>query len=292
MSTAGAAEAAPAEARGPCPGQTRVAVLGFPAAHSLSPVIHRRGFELAGLDRWSYDIIELQPDALPAFLDGLDDSWRGFSVTMPLKSAAARLGICDPLVAKTGVANTLVIDHTDDGPVRRAYNTDVEGFVRAIRGTGVATLRSAVVIGSGATALSAMMALGSMGARVTLSARNADKAATLAKTGAALGLDTDVSAWGQYKACDVAVSTIPAHATEHLGALVAARPGLIFDVIYHPWPTPLATAAHAAEIPVLSGLDLLVHQATAQFALFTGRTVPAEPLLLAVRSAATARAQA
>ena len=61
----------------------RAAVLGSPIAHSLSPVIHRAAYAHLGLG-WSYQAVELQPDGFDDFVNGLDDSWRGLSVTMPL----------------------------------------------------------------------------------------------------------------------------------------------------------------------------------------------------------------
>ncbi len=270
--------------------QRRAGVLGFPAAHSLSPTIHRRGYELCGLDGWRYDIFELRPDEVEPFLDSLDDTWRGFSVTMPLKETVARLGIADPLVSAMGVANTIVLERGEHD-VRRVYNTDVPGFQRAIATAGVASVRSTMVLGSGATALSALVAVGSLGSRVLISARNPVKAAALAARGVELGFATEVVEWGVYPSVDGVISTVPSDAiVSHLPGLLDAAPGFVFDVIYHPWPTPLAQAGQRIGVPVISGLDLLVHQARVQFELFTGHTVAAEPLLLAVRAAAAARA--
>lgn len=275
----------------PRPGQHRLAVLGFPASHSLSPVIHRRAFELCGLDDWRYDIVELRPTEVAEFIASRDASWRGFSVTMPLKEVVAGLGAPDPLVGRIGVANTLVVDLGPGGRSYRTYNTDVGGFVAAVTGTGLPAPASAVVVGSGATALSALVALGSLGARVTVAARNSAKAEALAARGADLGVATATTPWGEFPACDAVVSTVPEAAlAPHVPAILAGRPALVFDVVYHPWPTRLATSAAAAGVAVLSGLDLLVHQAVAQFRLFTGRDVPAEPLLLAVRAEAARRA--
>ena len=85
----------------------QAAVLGSPIAHSLSPVIHAAAYAHLGLD-WSYGRVELQPGGFADFVNGLDDSWRGLSVTMPLKEVAAECGIPDEDVRLTGVANTVV----------------------------------------------------------------------------------------------------------------------------------------------------------------------------------------
>lgn len=273
----------------PAPSQHRAAVMGFPASHSLSPTIHRRGYDLCGLTGWRYDIVELRPAEVEAYLDSRDASWRGFSVTMPLKETAARLGEPDPLVEATGVANTIVIDLTDG--VRRVYNTDIAGFTAAMTAAQVAPPRAAIVIGSGATALSAMVALGSLGTPVTITARNRAKADRLAARGAELGIATDVCSWGTFPHSDAIISTVPSHALiGHLPAVTQARPRFVFDVIYHPWPTPLAEAGRSVGATVISGLDLLVHQAVEQFLLFTGHRVAPGPLLLAVRAEAARRA--
>jgi shikimate dehydrogenase len=275
--------------------QRRAAVLGLPATHSLSPVIHRRGFALAGLTDWRYGIAELAPADLPGFVESRGPAWRGFSVTMPLKETAATLGDRDRRVARTGVANTIVIDRDRAGAVagRRVYNTDIGGFQRALAAAGLSAPRTAVVIGAGATALSAMVALGELGCAVTVTARRPDRAAALAELGAGLGFTTGVAGWGTFGAADLVVSTVPTGGVAALIApLMESGPAAVFDVVYHPWPTPFATAAAARGCIVVNGLDLLVHQATEQFTLFTGRSVPAEPLLLAVREAAAQRARA
>lgn len=295
MTTPAAADApggGPA-AVGPAPGQHRAAILGFPAKHSLSPVIHRRAYELLGLTDWTYDIHELQPPELAAFVAGLDDSWRGFSATMPLKETVATLGTPTQVVQLCGVANTLVIDHTPAGRRCRVHNTDVGGFLRAIATGSLPRPRTATVIGSGATARSAVVAVSQLAQRVTIAARNPDKAGALAEFATTLGLAAATTEWGLFPSSELVISTVPVTAIAPLvPAVMAAQPQQVFDVIYHPWPTPLAAAALAAGVPVLNGLDLLVHQATEQISMFTGHDVAAAPLLSAVRKAAGERPEA
>ena len=68
----------------------RAAVVGRPVSHSLSPVLHRAAYDALGLSGWSYDALDLGAEDLPVLLAGLGEEWRGFSVTMPCKQAAAR----------------------------------------------------------------------------------------------------------------------------------------------------------------------------------------------------------
>lgn len=273
----------------PSQGQNRLAVIGSPISHSMSPVIHRRAFELCGLTAWSYVAHEVTADGFDDFVRSRDERWRGFSVTMPLKGAAAKLGVPDRLVHLTGVANTVVIDHVNGNVSHRVYNTDIGGFVSTLTSTSI-PISTAHILGAGATALSAMYALGQVGAQVTISARNRVKAQALADVGRRLDISTSIADWGTIGDCDAVISTIPADAARaQVDEIVARQPRLVFDVIYDPWPTDLALAAQRQGITVLNGLDLLVHQATTQFELFTGTPVDAAPLLLAVRSAVTQR---
>src|ERR1700754_3550431 len=102
------------------------AVLGDPVAHSLSPTLHRAGYAAVGLD-WEYDAVRLAEDELEDFLAGLDDGWRGLSLTMPLKRRALALATTVTERARlAGAANTLVLE---DGAVVLADNTDLPGAV-------------------------------------------------------------------------------------------------------------------------------------------------------------------
>jgi shikimate 5-dehydrogenase len=85
----------------------RCAVIGHPVAHSLSPAIHRAAYQVLGLE-WSYQAIDVEPGGLRAFIEGLDGSWRGLSVTMPHKADLVELGETDATVDMLGAANTWV----------------------------------------------------------------------------------------------------------------------------------------------------------------------------------------
>ncbi len=266
----------------------QAAVLGSPIAHSLSPVIHTAAYEWLGLD-WSYGRVELQPSEFAGFVDGLDDSWRGLSVTMPLKEAAAACGIPDADVLLTGVANTVIL-----GDQRRVYNTDIAGLTDALHDAGLRSPRVATLIGNGATARSALVALVRSGVRL-IEVQGRDHGRLAAFRDWAEGqLDVEVQPRSLGApldpASEVLVSTAPSIALEgRLDSLeVELCPALcgVFDVIYHPWPTPLAARAASAGRVVVSGLDMLAHQARYQVRLMTGHDVPAEVLLSAVRAAA------
>ncbi len=258
------------------------AVLGDPIAHSLSPALHRAAYAELGLD-WTYEAHRVPAGELAGFVGGLDHDWRGLSLTMPLKREA--LALADDVsgwARLAGAANTLVLD----GGSRLADNTDVTGAIAALRERVGEPPVVATILGGGATAASAALALCELGAgSLTLLVRSPDRALeTLAAIDAhparpavrvgAIDADPVVG--------DVVVSTIPAAAqTADLVARCAAVP-VVFEVVYDPWPTPLA--ASASDRTLVSGLDLLVHQAALQFELFTGQAAP----LAAMRSAGEA----
>lgn len=264
----------------------RAAVAGSPIAHSLSPIIHRAAYAHLGLD-WSYDLVELMPDQFDGFVSGLDDSWRGLSVTMPLKERAAHYGLPDEDVRLTGAANTVVL-----GERPRVYNTDIPGLIDALAAAGLTGLRVATVIGNGATARSALVALVRNGAQlIEVQGRSPERLADLRRWAQAMpSVEVQPRSLGAPldPESQLLVSTVPSAAldgrlqtleVEHCPALRG-----VFDVSYHPWPTPLAEHARMAGLTMLSGLDLLVHQARHQVRLFTGRDVAAETLMSAVRA--------
>ena len=252
----------------------RCAVLGDPIAHSLSPVLHRAGYAAVGLD-WAYDAVQVGEDDLAAFLAGLDDAWRGLSLTMPLKRRALELA---PRVTErarlAGAVNTLVLDA---GAVALADNTDLPGAVAAVRERYDGPVTTGTVLGGGATAASTGLALCELGATsVRLLARSPERAAATAAAVAAHPSGPHVEVLplvGGDVIGEVVVSTVPAAAQDAgLVARCAAAP-VVFEVLYDPWPTPLAASVTDDRV-LVGGLDLLVHQAVLQFELFTGRPGP------------------
>lgn len=261
----------------------RCAVLGSPVSHSLSPVLHCAAYAELGLSGWTYERFEVTEDELAAFVARCDDRWRGLSLTMPLKSAALELGDVDPLARFAGAANTLIFE----GPQRRLYNTDVGGLVWSVRRVSSADPVAVTLLGSGATARSALLSAAQLGARdITVVARRPEKAEQLVALGAAMQLAVRVLPWtAAMPTADLVISTVTSGAVDSRAAAIADSAPLILDVVYQPWPTALALAAQQAGARLISGLDLLVGQALGQIELMTGRTVAAEVLYAAGREA-------
>ena len=253
-------------------------MLGHPIAHSKSPVIHRAAYGVLGLD-WSYDAVDATGDTLAAFVESRDPSWRGLSLTMPLKrDILPLLASRDELVDRVGGANTVLF--TPEGP--RGFNTDVRGVVESFRAVGVESLDYVQLLGAGATAASVLVAVASMGAaRVLVSARNTQKAATLVALGESLGVAVVVRGWGisdrSLIAADAIVSTLPGGENDLVFAEPIRASSVLFDVSYDPWPSALASAWAEADGAVVSGLDLLINQAVGQVRIFVAGD-PAVPL--------------
>jgi shikimate dehydrogenase len=243
--------------------------------------LHLAAYRALGLHDWTYDRIECGAEELPAVVGGFGPQWVGVSVTMPGKFAALRFA--DEHTARAelvGSANTLV--RTMHG--WRADNTDVDGVTGALG----AVTGPAVVMGSGGTAPAAVVALAGLGVdKITVVARNPQKAARLIDLGARVGTDTefgdlDGPALGATAAAaGVLISTVPAEVAARYAETLADVPVLL-DAIYDPWPTPLARRVAAAGGRVISGLQMLLHQAFAQVEQFTGLPAPREAMAAAL----------
>ncbi|MCA1712619.1 MAG: shikimate dehydrogenase [Actinobacteria bacterium] len=245
----------------------RAAVLGSPIGHSLSPALHRAAYAELGLD-WTYDAIEVTAPDLPAFLAGLDGTWAGLSLTMPLKQAVLPLlGSRSSLVDEVGAANTVLL------PARHGENTDVGGIVDALAAVGVQSVSRAVVLGGGATARSALAALRLLGCLDPVAVVRTPR-----------DLPSRQVTWSPdvLADCELLISTLPAGAADAFAPYVRDVPVLL-DVVYDPWPTAIASACRGLVVP---GSAMLLHQAAAQVSLMTGRKPPLAAMAAALKHSA------
>lgn len=259
----------------------RVAVLGSPIEHSLSPTLHNAGYKALGLETWEYSRQEAFAEDIPRILDTADSSYVGFSVTMPGKFAALEAADTRSQRAELiGSANTLV--RTDSG--WHADNTDGDGVLGALSvlyDGHVPELTSAVLVGSGGTARPALWALAQLGVEQVTIVNRSDRRAEFEPLAQALGVnvtytnfDTDLTALS-YET-DLLISTVPSAAVnEYEKEFGHSR---VLDVIYDPWPTRLVTRAASNGFPTVGGHVMLAHQAYPQFEAFTGKPAPKEAM--------------
>lgn len=259
----------------------RAAVLGSPIAHSLSPVLHNAGYRAAGLEGWEYTRIECTAEQLPGVVAGAGEEFRGFSVTMPAKFAALEFaGESTERARAIGSANTLV----RTGAGWRADNTDCEGIAGALDELlGGAPVRNALVIGAGGTARPALWTLGAWGVEKLCVLNRSDRSNEVRPLvrGAEVdfvGFDADIKHLAME--AEVIVSTVPAAALAPYAEDLGHAP--VVDVIYDPWPTPLATAAAANGHRTVGGLVMLAAQSYSQFEQFTGVPAPREEMRAAL----------
>ncbi|MDQ1122259.1 shikimate dehydrogenase [Microbacterium trichothecenolyticum] len=255
----------------------RLAVWGDPITHSRSPRLHAAAYGALGLD-WEYGRERVGESAFAARVAELDATWRGLSLTMPLKQVAARTAVSlDDDARLTGAVNTFLL--TADGP--RGFNTDVGGLARALQEHGVGTPRRIRVLGAGATATSAVVAACRAGAaEVEVRARRVGAAEALQRLGTALGLDVRIGALesADLDPVDATIAALPGGTD--LGAVadaLASTSGPLVDVVYGGWPTPLAQAWERAGVAAHDGLGMLLHQALLQVRVFVAGD-PALPL--------------
>lgn len=255
----------------------QAAVLGSPIAHSLSPALHRAAYRALGLD-WQYNAIEVDESSLVTFIKSLDDSWAGLSLTMPLKEVAF-----DVVSSVDSIANTIrsinTLLPTSDG--WHGTNTDVFGIVSSLSEVGVEPgLESALLLGAGATARSAIAALAELHCgRVYVAARRTEQANSLIELANEFSLAAEVVEWEPSAARldhPLVISTLPGEAGQAWSAHVSQAAGALLDASYHPWPTPLA--AQWTNQRIASGRDMLLWQATEQVRLMTGQEAPVEAM--------------
>lgn len=270
------------------PRRVRLAVLGSPIAHSLSPTLHAAAYDVLGLP-FSYGRHEVTSGGLAAFVAGLGPEWRGLSLTMPLKrEVLPLLDRTTPLVDELGVANTLAFRRVGDTVERHGANTDVEGLVRPVAALGT-PIGEATVLGGGATAASALVAAVRLGAGlVRVFLRDTAKAGRLVEQAVRLGVTLEVHPLTELPGTrhGFVVSTLPGGAADDLELVPAGPDAVLFDVAYEPWPTRASTRWSDEGGRVLNGLDMLTEQAIGQIRFFcTGDDAEVLPDEAAVRRA-------
>ncbi|CAN5387728.1 shikimate dehydrogenase [soil metagenome] len=271
------------------PARSKFAVLGSPIAHSKSPQLHGAAYRELGLD-WEYSRVEVRSGELGEFVLRLDDSWRGLSLTMPLKEEAlALVDAVDVQSLLTGATNTITLARNEGRLSVQGFNTDVAGIVGALADVGIRQTSHVLILGAGATARSAMVAAANLGAeQVTVAARSPHKTEEIVTVAARAGVAVTVvhlsDALTTDLAADVTISTLPGGvlALEAGSALSVPRGAVLLDVAYDPWPSVLGAAWQHAGGVTVSGLSMLAHQALGQVRTF----VNGDPLLPVDREAA------
>jgi 3-dehydroquinate dehydratase/shikimate dehydrogenase len=275
-------------------------VIGHPVGHSMSPAIHNAAFAETGINA-VYLPLPVQPGwenferFMRAVLDRSHLDWRGLSVTIPHKENALRfVGAknCDALAVKIGAVNTITINPSGS---LRGDNTDYAAAIDAlcsamsIAREGLAG-RAVAVLGAGGAARSIVAGLRHYGAEVTIYNRTIRRAEMLAEefTCQAAGIDQANSAQAEIIINCTPIGMYPKTDASPIAKLPPPAK-VVFDTIYNPLATVLLGQARRAGCQVVSGLEMFVNQAVAQFEIWTGQSAPAKVMRQVVLDQLTSR---
>jgi shikimate dehydrogenase len=247
----------------------RGAVLGSPVEHSLSPLLHREAFNFLGISG-NYIRQEVSLGALSPFFTAHQEEFDYFSITMPLKEEAIALPVViDPLVDRIQSANTLY---------KRAgqwhlTSTDGSGLISALKNEGHSAFSRTLVLGAGGTARAVVGALDGISDEIAVFGRTSTRREVLERAVEKSSFEylrwNDSPGFSNY---DLVVNTTPAGAADLLAdSLAPGSCSLLFDVIYRPWPTVLASRWSDSGGKVMNGLELLLYQGIAQLSLALNR---------------------
>jgi shikimate dehydrogenase len=263
----------------------RGAVLGSPVSHSLSPLLHRSIFSYLNL-QLDYQAVEVPGGSLDTYLRENEDSFDYLSLTMPFKEEALSLSVdIDPLVSRIKSANTLI--KREGGWT--LYSTDGLGFIKALEAAGHTHFNSVLVLGAGGTARAVVGALDSLANKISVLGRTSTRSEVLQS--AVLHSEFSYLRWSEtpdLSPYDLVVNTTPAGAADILANSVSSRfnsgsNAILFDVIYKPWPTVLASRWKDSGGTVLNGSEMLLYQGIAQVELALGLSLDYQDLAKVLR---------
>ena len=258
------------------------AVLGSPISHSLSPFLHKAAFDFLGLEG-TYSAIEVTSGTLQDFVQTHGFEFDYLSLTMPLKEEAHLLNVtCDELSLRIGSINTL---YKKEGSWF-GTSTDGSGFLAALNAQGYSRFSHALILGAGGTARALAGALDGNVETLTVMGRTSTRKDALERCVQKSTFnylpwmsDPDINSY------DLIINTTPAGAADLLAENLPTQvSGLLFDVIYKPWPTVLASAWEDRSGKVINGKELLLWQGLDQLALVLSQEIDRSSLSNHLRS--------
>jgi len=260
-------------------------VIADPVGHSLSPHIHNACFAAAGLNKFYLPLlVQGGQDGFDAFMDNvLARGWldfKAFSITIPHKASAleytkSRFGFVEPLTEKIGAANTVII--TADGELK-AFNTDYAGALDTVTSAmgierGDLKDTSAAIVGAGGVGRTIVTGLADAGAKIKIYNRTVEKAEKLAAEFNCeyAGLDELNSLDAKLLVNCTSIGMHPKVNATPVPAKYLKEGMVVFDTVYNPAETLLLKQAKQIGAKTITGLDMFINQAAAQFKLFTGQ---------------------
>jgi shikimate dehydrogenase len=261
-------------------------LIGWPAAHSRSPLIHHYWLRTLGIEG-GYNIEAVPPEGFAEFVMHLSThGFVGANVTIPHKERALALSMPDARARAVGAANTLWYD----GGELRSTNTDIEGFINNLDACapGWDAASDALVLGAGGSSRAVVFGLVERGIKcVYLANRTIERAEALAVQ---FGADVHPVAWDAIKdllprtGLLVNTTSLGMHGQPALEVDAGLLPShaVVADLVYAPLETPLLAAARAHGLKTADGLGMLLHQAVRGFELWFGQRPEVTPELRAL----------
>lgn len=248
-------------------------LIGHPLGHSISPELHMKLFKLSHIEA-SYSLNEIEPENFEQSLDSLK-KLDGFNITIPYKQRI--LPFLDEIESRAkrfGAVNTV---KCENGKLK-GFNTDIEGFLRALDSAGIKLQGRVLLCGAGGAAHMMGCAALEHGCSLTIATRTVDKAKHFTHDLGVLFPDSDLSAAslsdirGEF---DLILNGTPAGMYPNVDGCpvdisVAKSAGAVFDAVYNPCDTTLLKAARSAGAKVQGGIPMLVWQAAAAQEIWTG----------------------
>jgi shikimate dehydrogenase len=269
----------------------KLALLGYPLAHSLSPAVHNAALAQVGLNDWQYDAMPVAPDLLHKAVEWIrGDGYAGANVTVPHKETIIPfLDGLTPVAEAIGAVNTIVkrVGAIRESPLHLiGHNTDAAGFLADLYAHDVhISNRPALILGAGGSARAAVAACAGVGAEIRVAARRREQAQSLisilqspdqlrifdltvldlerASRGVALILN-----------CTPLGMSPNVNASPWFESVPFPRGAFVYDLVYNPADTLLTRQARAAGLRAATGLGMLVEQGALGFELWTGKTAP------------------
>jgi shikimate dehydrogenase len=266
----------------PSSGTKLLFVIGDPVSHSISPPMHNRVIRKLGLDS-VYLAVRVPENMLGSFTSlARVNNVLGFNVTIPHKVAITSLmDRLDESAELTGCVNTVRISNN----ALEGFNTDVAGVEKSFREAGFKGGGNAVIVGAGGGARAAVLALSSMGCRITVLNRGLERALHLKKHFAEKGLSVEVRGLDEAPASLESASVVVNATPVGMGSWETPFPTDFFkegqfllDMVYTPHPTRLVKEASEKGVVAIPGVEMLVHQAAESFEKWFGVKPPVDEM--------------
>lgn len=253
-------------------------IIGDPVEHSLSPAMHNAAYEALGIsDQFVFTAAHVKVENVKDVVQAVRImNIRGLTCTIPHKMEVMQyLDEIDEIAQKIGAVNTVV---NDNGKLK-GYNTDWLGTVTPLEKHTTLEGKKVAIVGAGGAARAMAFGVVQKGAKLTIFNRTLEKAEELAKE---LGAQArDLSDLEKMKEFDIILNATNIGMGEHVGKSPLPKEcieshQIVFDAVYVPAETQLLKDAKDKGATIIRGVEMLLHQGTAQFELYTGHKAPEE----------------